>query len=122
MPAHRFTARRQPAALNEPRLRLLRRGELPRPVPAACSAGNAPAPPAIGAVPDRKRRVVLSPWSKKLPPEVVALAEKACAGIVAGPLHPFTGPINRQNGSPRHETRRSFGRRRIPSPRLRGEG
>jgi basic membrane protein A len=44
--------------------------------------------------------VVMSPWSKKIPPDVVALAEKARDGIVAGTLHPFTGPINKQDGSP----------------------
>jgi simple sugar transport system substrate-binding protein len=44
--------------------------------------------------------VVMSPWSKKIPPDVVALAEKARSGILAGTLHPFTGPINKQDGSP----------------------
>ncbi|MFZ1104785.1 MAG: BMP family ABC transporter substrate-binding protein [Hyphomicrobiaceae bacterium] len=44
--------------------------------------------------------VVMAPWSKKIPPDVVALAEKARAGIVAGTLHPFTGPIDKQDGSP----------------------
>ena len=44
--------------------------------------------------------VVMSPWSKKLPPDVVALAEKARGDIIAGTLHPFTGPINKQDGSP----------------------
>jgi basic membrane protein A and related proteins len=43
--------------------------------------------------------VVMSPWSKKLPPDVVAMAEKAREGIVAGTLHPFTGPINKQDGT-----------------------
>jgi len=44
--------------------------------------------------------VVMSPWSKKIPPDVVALAEKARGGIIAGTLHPFTGPINKQDGTP----------------------
>ena len=44
--------------------------------------------------------VVLSPWSKKIPPDVVKLAEKARDGIIAGTLHPFTGPLNKQDGSP----------------------
>jgi simple sugar transport system substrate-binding protein len=44
--------------------------------------------------------VVMSPWSKKIPPDVVAMAEKARDGIIAGTLHPFTGPINKQDGTP----------------------
>jgi simple sugar transport system substrate-binding protein len=44
--------------------------------------------------------VALSPWSKKIPPHVVALAEKARDAIAAGKLHPFTGPINKQDGTP----------------------
>src|SRR5262245_38980795 len=48
----------------------------------------------------KERAVVMSPWSKKIPPDVVALAEKARDGIIAGTLHPFTGPINKQDGSP----------------------
>jgi basic membrane protein A and related proteins len=44
--------------------------------------------------------VVLSPWSKKVPVDVVAMAEKARDTIAAGTLHPFTGPINKQDGSP----------------------
>jgi basic membrane protein A and related proteins len=44
--------------------------------------------------------VVMSPWSKKIPPDVVALAEKAREAIKAGTLHPFTGPINKQDGTP----------------------
>ena len=50
--------------------------------------------------PSPTRRFVLSPWSKKLPPDVVALAEKARDAIAGGTVHPFTGPINRQDGSP----------------------
>jgi simple sugar transport system substrate-binding protein len=44
--------------------------------------------------------VVLAPWSKKIPPDVVKLAETARDGIAAGSVHPFTGPINKQDGSP----------------------
>lgn len=44
--------------------------------------------------------VVLAPWSKKLPADVVKLAETARDGIAAGTLHPFTGPIAKQDGSP----------------------
>ena len=44
--------------------------------------------------------VVLSPWSKKLPDDVVKLAEAARDGIASGAVHPFTGPINKQDGSP----------------------
>ena len=44
--------------------------------------------------------VALAPWSKKLPDDVVKLAETARQGIAAGTLHPFTGPINKQDGSP----------------------
>src|SRR5258708_4407955 len=44
--------------------------------------------------------VVLAPWSKKLPADVVKLAETARDAISAGTLHPFTGPINKQDGSP----------------------
>jgi basic membrane protein A and related proteins len=48
----------------------------------------------------KERAVVMSPWSKKIPADVVTLAEKARDGIIAGTLHPFTGPINKQDGSP----------------------
>jgi simple sugar transport system substrate-binding protein len=44
--------------------------------------------------------VVMAPWSKSIPPDVVALAEKARDSIIAGTLHPFTGPINKQDGTP----------------------
>jgi basic membrane protein A and related proteins len=44
--------------------------------------------------------VVMAPWSKKIPPDVVALAEKARDAIAAGTLRPFTGPVNKQDGSP----------------------
>ena len=44
--------------------------------------------------------MVLAPWSKKLPDDVVKLAEAARDGIASGAVHPFTGPINKQDGSP----------------------
>lgn len=44
--------------------------------------------------------VGLAPWSKKIPSDVVKLAEEASDGIAKGTLHPFTGPIKKQDGSP----------------------
>jgi len=44
--------------------------------------------------------VQLAPWSKRLPGDVMKLAEAARERIAAGTLHPFTGPINKQDGSP----------------------
>ena len=44
--------------------------------------------------------VVLAPWSKKIPADVVRLAETARDGIASGVVHPFTGPINKQDGTP----------------------
>jgi simple sugar transport system substrate-binding protein len=43
--------------------------------------------------------VTLAPFSKKIPPDVVALGQRARDGIAEGRIHPFTGPINRQDGS-----------------------
>jgi basic membrane protein A and related proteins len=43
--------------------------------------------------------VVLAPWSPKIPADVVKLAETARDNIATGVLHPFTGPIKRQDGS-----------------------
>ena len=43
--------------------------------------------------------VVLAPWSAKIPADVVKLAEAARDNIAKGTLHPFTGPIKRQDGS-----------------------
>ncbi len=43
--------------------------------------------------------VVLAPFSSKLPPEVVKLAETARDEIAKGKRHPFTGPIKKQDGS-----------------------
>ncbi len=44
--------------------------------------------------------VEFAPFSDKIPPEVLADAVAAKDAIAAGELHPFTGPINRQDGSP----------------------
>jgi basic membrane protein A and related proteins len=44
--------------------------------------------------------VVLAPWSKKIPADVVRLAETARDGIASGGVYPFTGPINKQDGTP----------------------
>ena len=43
--------------------------------------------------------VAFAPFSDKMPSEVKAMAEKARDDIAAGALHPFTGPINKQDGS-----------------------
>jgi simple sugar transport system substrate-binding protein len=47
----------------------------------------------------RRGTVVLAPWSPKIPADVVKLAETARDNIAKGTLHPFTGPIKRQDGS-----------------------
>ena len=39
-------------------------------------------------------------WHPKIPADVVKLAEAARDSIAAGKLHPFTGPLNKQDGSP----------------------
>jgi basic membrane protein A len=44
--------------------------------------------------------VTLAPWSKKIPEDVVKLAETARDEIAKGTRHPFTGPINKQDGTP----------------------
>jgi basic membrane protein A and related proteins len=43
--------------------------------------------------------VVLAPWSNKIPADVVKLAEVARDDIASGKLHPFTGPLKKQDGS-----------------------
>ena len=42
--------------------------------------------------------VRMAPYNKKIPADVVALAEKARKGIVDGSVHPFQGPIKDQSG------------------------
>ena len=44
--------------------------------------------------------VLIGEITDKVPPEVKAEAEKVRDDIAAGTLHPFTGPINKQDGSP----------------------
>ncbi|MFV0474187.1 MAG: BMP family ABC transporter substrate-binding protein [Pikeienuella sp.] len=44
--------------------------------------------------------VAFAAYNPGLPKEVVALAEYARLGILLGKIHPFTGPINKQDGSP----------------------
>ena len=44
--------------------------------------------------------VAFAPYNDNLPKDVVALAEYARLGIMLGKIHPFTGPINKQDGSP----------------------
>ena len=44
--------------------------------------------------------VAIAPFSKKIPEDVRTMASKARDAIAAGKLHPFTGPINKQDGSP----------------------
>ncbi len=39
-------------------------------------------------------------WNSKIPADVVKLAEAARDSIATGKLHPFTGPLNKQDGSP----------------------
>jgi simple sugar transport system substrate-binding protein len=44
--------------------------------------------------------VEMAAFSKRIPEGVRAMAAKARDDIAAGKLHPFTGPINKQDGSP----------------------
>ena len=44
--------------------------------------------------------VKMAAFSKRIPEDVRAMAAKARDDIGAGKLHPFTGPINKQDGSP----------------------
>ncbi|MCC6303826.1 MAG: BMP family ABC transporter substrate-binding protein [Rhodobacteraceae bacterium] len=44
--------------------------------------------------------VVMAPLSERIPADVRAEAEAMMAAIKAGTYHPFTGPINRQDGTP----------------------
>ncbi len=47
--------------------------------------------------------VVIGPYNANLPADVVAAAEEVKAGIVAGTLHPFAGPITDNKGTLRVE-------------------
>jgi len=42
---------------------------------------------------------LMAPFSDKIPADVRAQAQAAVDAIAAGTLHPFTGPINKQDGS-----------------------
>ncbi|MCH2549718.1 MAG: BMP family ABC transporter substrate-binding protein [Alphaproteobacteria bacterium] len=42
--------------------------------------------------------VLMAPYNKAIPKEVVAMAEKARIGIIDGSVHAFTGPIKDQSG------------------------
>ena len=42
--------------------------------------------------------VKMAGYNKAIPANVVAMAEKAKEGIIAGKVHPFTGPIKDQKG------------------------
>lgn len=44
--------------------------------------------------------VEIGEFSDKIPADVAEMAQKAADAIAAGELHPFTGPINKQDGSP----------------------
>ena len=44
--------------------------------------------------------VLIGEITDKVPADVKAEAEKVRDDIAAGTLHPFTGPINKQDGSP----------------------
>jgi len=43
--------------------------------------------------------VGFSPLSNEMPADVRAMAQEAIDGLAAGTIHPFTGPINKQDGS-----------------------
>jgi basic membrane protein A and related proteins len=43
--------------------------------------------------------VVLAPFSKEIPADVVKMAEDARDSIAKGTLHPFTGPVKKQDGT-----------------------
>ncbi len=44
--------------------------------------------------------VKMAPFSDRIPDDVRAGAEDLMARIKSGEYHPFTGPINKQDGSP----------------------
>lgn len=44
--------------------------------------------------------VAFAPYNPALPKDVLALAEYARLGIQLGKIHPFTGPLNKQDGTP----------------------
>lgn len=48
----------------------------------------------------KENAVVFTPFSPKIPEDVQKLALETKSAIVSGELHPFTGPINHQDGTP----------------------
>ena len=44
--------------------------------------------------------LLLAPYGKAVPDDVKAMAEEARKAITEGRLHAFTGPVNKQDGSP----------------------
>lgn len=44
--------------------------------------------------------LTMAPWNEKVPADVVKLADDANAKIQSGAFHPFTGPLNKQDGTP----------------------
>lgn len=43
--------------------------------------------------------LTIAPWGKKVPADVAKLAEKVRDDIAGGKLHPFTGPLKKQDGT-----------------------
>ncbi len=43
--------------------------------------------------------IEMAPWNDRIPAELQAEADALVAAIAAGEYHPFTGPINRQDGT-----------------------
>jgi simple sugar transport system substrate-binding protein len=43
--------------------------------------------------------IEMAPWNDRIPAELQAEADAMVAAIAAGEYHPFTGPINKQDGS-----------------------
>lgn len=44
--------------------------------------------------------IEMAPWNDRIPADLQAEADGLIAAIAAGEYHPFTGPINRQDGTP----------------------
>ncbi len=44
--------------------------------------------------------IEMAPWNDRMPAELQAEADALVAAIAAGEYHPFTGPINKQDGTP----------------------
>lgn len=48
----------------------------------------------------KEKMVELAPYGPKVPDDVKKIAEETKAKIISGELHPFTGPISKQDGTP----------------------